>query len=662
MNVASFFILVLIGSSSALEILGQVPSIGIKGGYQYVMNTSSIPVIAGSTDCGVFSNGNSSGFFGGLTAEYALFGDAFELSGAVVYSYRPAQLTATNTDGFEVLDPNSNTYMPMSRQHVFTSTLAYVSVEMGLRSRPVESLPLYVRASFDAGNPLVDATYKQTEQIVSPQGMLFPDGTQRRTVGSGEFPGLGTSMGVTGALGAAIALSKHVELCPEVFYRYGLSSITSTATWKQSFAGAGLQLRYRMFDDSPPPQPPPPPIPEPEPPVVVQAPPPVVVIPAVIASVSSQPLEIRETVVTQTFPLLPYVFFDSTSSTLRAKYTHSDDVASFSEMALPKQTLPIYYRMLDIIGARMKATPGAILTVTGTTDGIESATTEQRSALATARAKSITSYLQRRWGIADARLKSRSSDRPALVSNEQYPMGVEENRRVELTSSDGTILDPVVHTRFNEYVPVQPHHDFSVDIQNPAQAQSWAFDVHHHERGLGARSGSEAPPQLISFDLTQEIIDKLGPVLGRTDTLNASLLIRQRNGNPVTALTTFPVVKTVSNYEVSRLSLIVFDFDRAVISEQNQNMMRRVVTSAASEGSVATIVGSTDRLGELYHNMNLSADRAKSVEIFVRLVAPSLKITEVKGIGPAIIPYSNDLPEGRFYCRTVSLTITTPLR
>ncbi|MCX6140201.1 MAG: hypothetical protein NTX15_05125 [Candidatus Kapabacteria bacterium] len=90
--------------------------------------------------------------------------------------------------------------------------------------------------------------------------------------------------------------------------------------------------------------------------------------------------------------------------------------------------------------------------------------------------------------------------------------------------------------------------------------------------------------------------------------------------------------------------------------------MRRVVKSASGEGSVATIVGSTDRLGELDHNMTLSTERARSVERFVRLIAPSLRISEVKGIGPAVLPYSNELPEGRFYCRTVSLTITTPLR
>jgi outer membrane protein OmpA-like peptidoglycan-associated protein len=87
-----------------------------------------------------------------------------------------------------------------------------------------------------------------------------------------------------------------------------------------------------------------------------------------------------------------------------------------------------------------------------------------------------------------------------------------------------------------------------------------------------------------------------------------------------------------------------------------------VIASAVRDGSTATVVGSTDRLGEQAHNQELSTKRARSVDALARAIAPSLKVTEVKGIGASNLPYDNSLPEGRFYCRTVSLTITTPLR
>ncbi len=648
-----------------LMILVSVPATsqdiiyGVRGGYLHVMNSSSIPVISGADDCGSFSDGTSPGIYGGLTFDVPLVKQMFEVGVGLMYSQRPAQLRSSVSNGFEVLDPTKNVYVPLVREHVFTSSLGYVSIEASVRSQPLADVPVYIRAAFDAGNPIVDATYTQTDEIVSPDGVLFPDGTIRRTTGSGEFPGLGTAIGVTGGLGASLMLSQTLEVSPEVFYRLGIGSITSSARWEQSYIGGGLALRIH-------PSPSEPPQPEPVAPVeppIVEAPPqpaPVERPPAVIAAVRSAPLEIRETVVTQTFPLLPYVFFDSASADLRAAYRAAPPVAGFRELDLPKQTLPIYYNVLDILGSRMKARPDATLTVTGTTDGVEASAGAQK--LAEQRATSVVAYIRQRWGIAADRFRVKTTEVPSLVSNPAYAEGIEENRRVELSTATAGLLDPVVHTRFNEHVPVQPRHDVTIDVVYPDRAVDWELRVRHRDRKVGSRGGNGAPPAAITFDLTQEMTNDLGPVVGRIDSLDVELVITQREGAPVVATTRFPLVKTIANFEVSRLSLIVFDYNRSDISEQNKDMMRRVVSASAGQGSTATIIGSTDRLGEVGYNLELSGARARSVQAYVRSIAPTLDITQVKGVGASTLPYSNDVPEGRFYCRTVSLTITTPLR
>lgn len=635
---------------------------GVRGGYLHVMSSSSIPVISGADDCGSFSDGTSPGFYGGVTFDVPLVKQVFEVGVGLMYSQRPAQLRSSVSNGFEVLDPTRNIYVPLVREHVFTSSLGYVSIEASVRSQPLEDIPVFIRAAFDAGNPIVDGTYTQTDQIVSPDGVLFPDGTLRRTTGSGQFPGLGTAIGITGGLGASLMLSQTLEVSPEVFYRLGIGSITSSARWEQSYIGGGLALRIH-------PSPSEPPQPEPVAPVepvalpIVEAPSqpaPVERPPAVIAAVRSAPLEIRETVVTQTFPLLPYVFFDSASADLRAAYRAAPPVSAFRELDLPKQTLPIYYTMLDILGSRMKARPDATLTVTGTTDGVEVSTSAQK--LAEQRAASVVAYMRQRWGIAADRFRVKTTDVPSLVSNPAYPEGIEENRRVELSTATAGLLDPVVHTRFNEHVPVQPRHDVTIDVLYPDRAVDWELRVRHRDRLVGSRGGNGAPPAAISFDLTQEMTNDLGPVVGRIDSLDVELVLAQREGAPVLAKTRFPLIKTIANFEVSRLSLIVFDYNRSDISEQNKDMMRRVVSASAGQGSTATIIGSTDRLGELGYNLELSGARARSVQSYVRSIAPTLDITQVTGVGASTLPYSNDVPEGRFYCRTVSLTITTPLR
>lgn len=650
----------------AAPLSAQPPIIGVTGGYHYIWNTSQMPILAGSTDCGTFSNGTSNGFYGGLTFGYPFLDGLFEASAAVTYSSRPASLTARSSDNAQVLDPTTNTYVPFVRDNMYEAKLGYVMVDLGIRIHPLQDLPFYIRVGGDAGNPIVSSTFVQTEQVVSPDAVLFPGGLKQRVVGSGEIPQTNTSYGVSGTLGAEFMLSKNVSIAPEISYRRGLNSIAKNTEWSQSFASGGIHLRYRLdFDeDVPPPPAPPPPPPPPLPPPALKPPPivvaAVVVPPVIIQSLSTQPLEINETVVTQTFPLLPYLFFDSASSAVRSRYVSSESTAAFAEQALPKQTLPIYYRMLDIVGKRMK-TSQAKLVVTGTTDGMEGGTAEGRKKLAEERAKAVVLEMRKRWGLEESRFVLRAVEKPTVSSNDAYAEGVAENRKVELSSTDATLLAPVVHTRFNEYVPVLRQHDFTVTVKNPELAGSWVLNVRRAGVMLGTKSGPGQPPPTVTFDLTQEITDKIGPVMGLSDTLEATMTIQQTNGEPVESVRRFAVNKSVSTHEVSRLSLIVFDFDQSTISDVNRDMMKKVIASSARPTSVATIKGSTDKLGELAHNMDLSAARAQAVEQYLRSSAPFVKIESVSGIGPSELPYDNSLPEGRYYCRTVSLFIKTPL-
>lgn len=114
-------------------------------------------------------------------------------------------------------------------------------------------------------------------------------------------------------------------------------------------------------------------------------------------------------------------------------------------------------------------------------------------------------------------------------------------------------------------------------------------------------------------------------------------------------------------FEVSRLSLIVFDFNRFDISNQNKRMMQQFVKDAIKSTSQTTITGTTDRLGEADYNIELSKSRALSVRDYLLSIQPTLQLKEVKGIGASILPFDNNVPEGRYYCRTVSIEVKTPV-
>lgn len=654
------WVAVLIVSAPMLQ--AQPLRIGVKGSYLHVQNVSTMPVLLGSTDCGRFQDGVSPGVQAGLTVDYPILGAFLEISGALVYQQRPAQLVTRTTDDYTVLDPRTTSYVFLEREHVFTSDLGYITAELGFRSQPFSWLPVYLRMSVDAGNPIVNATYQQTEEIVAPSGVLFADGTQRRVVGTGEFPGLGTSVGGYGGVGAVLDLTDRVQICPEIGYRYGLNSLTSRAEWQQSWWSAGVQMRFRLDgdDEEPAPEevPPPPPAAVPEPEVVAEVSP-----PARLSAVRGRPLEIQQTVVTQTFPLLPYVFFDSASAAIPARYVRTVPGEAFSEAAIPKLTLPIYYAVLDILGSRMVRDSSIRLTVIGATDGRELSSSSDRMRLAGDRAAAVVHYLGSRWNIDARRCTVVPRNRPRFESNVDYAEGVEENRRVELVTSDAKALGPVVHRRFLEYVPVQPYQDLAVTVDDSLDVQSWEMVLTQPDgTPILNVPGRGRPPQQISINLDSTVTSALGPRLQDLDSLEATLTLRQSDGRSTQWTARFPIVKTTSTFEVSRLSLIVFEYDDASITGPNAVMMRTVISSAVSDGSRARVIGSTDRLGELEHNVELSEQRARSVEQLARQIAPQLIFDDVRGVGPGSLQYDNALPEGRFYCRTVSLTITTPLR
>jgi outer membrane protein OmpA-like peptidoglycan-associated protein len=89
-------------------------------------------------------------------------------------------------------------------------------------------------------------------------------------------------------------------------------------------------------------------------------------------------------------------------------------------------------------------------------------------------------------------------------------------------------------------------------------------------------------------------------------------------------------------------------------------MIRRFAATAFRTGSWAEITGSTDRLGEQQYNTDLSQRRANAVRNIILGFQPQAKILSTRGVGASVLPYDNNFPEGRYYCRTVSILVKTP--
>lgn len=105
---------------------------------------------------------------------------------------------------------------------------------------------------------------------------------------------------------------------------------------------------------------------------------------------------------------------------------------------------------------------------------------------------------------------------------------------------------------------------------------------------------------------------------------------------------------------------MLFEFNAAELtSEQTRTV--DVIKSQIKELSEVQIAGYTDRTGTSDYDRKLSLSRAETIagSIFGTTL-PSTGAT-VLGLGKDELLFDNDIPEGRFYCRTVKVMIETPI-
>src|SRR5204863_6848310 len=111
--------------------------------------------------------------------------------------------------------------------------------------------------------------------------------------------------------------------------------------------------------------------------------------------------------------------------------------------------------------------------------------------------------------------------------------------------------------------------------------------------------------------------------------------------------------------EIERYALLLFEFNSSEltsdVSGQNAQTIA-LIKKRITNRSQVSIRGFADRIGDPEHNRRLANERA--VRTAKALGLPDSNVISADGLS---YPYDNDLPEGRFYSRTVEITIRTPL-
>ncbi|MDB5201335.1 MAG: outer membrane protein OmpA [Ferruginibacter sp.] len=375
--------------------------------------------------------------------------------------------------------------------------------------------------------------------------------------------------------------------------------------------------------------------------------------------------------VKETFPFRNSVFFNMGSSDIPARYTQlsTSQAAAFREGQLQElqptdlsngrssRQLAVYHHILNILGDRLRSNPAATIKLTGAS--------EKNPVEGKLMADNISGYLVNNYGINPSRITTAGRDRPLIPSEQPGAVNDiallrEGDRRVDIESASPEMLMQVGGAKFLKPVQLveneQKANNVIFTVQGATETlKSWSVDI----------TDSKAVPQHYGpYTATQASIP-VKTILGKnlSGEYNITMNGTRNDGTAVQQKDHFSILKSeIIQQEGLRYS-ILFDFDQSKSIAAYEKFLTDVVTPLIPANGKVIIHGHTDVIGEELYNQNLSKERADGAQ---RIIEKALSARGTKGVtfqttaygeDGAKAPFENNLPEERFYNRTVVIDI-----
>ncbi|MBK6266715.1 OmpA family protein [Marivirga sp. S37H4] len=391
-----------------------------------------------------------------------------------------------------------------------------------------------------------------------------------------------------------------------------------------------------------------------------------------VISPENIPVERR---VRETFPLRNYVFFDMGSNNIPERYVllTKDQVKDFKEDQLevftPKKlsgrserAMVVYYNLINIVGDRMGKNPQATITLVGSS--------ETSNADGRAMAESVKQYLTSVFSIDPARIKVEGREKPKVVSGPEggtmdLALLSEDDRRVSIESNSPAMLmefqsgpeAPLKPVQFEavQIAPLDSYITFIAEGSNKAFS-SWSVET----EGKNGEVKYFGP-------FNQEKVSIPGKsVMGtRPEGEYKVTMVGKTNNNEVVKekKTVNMVLWTPAEDEIGMRYSVIYEFNESKSIRIYEKYLTEIVAPKIPANGKVIIHGYSDKIGDKENNKELSEARANDVrQILKKALAKAGKKDvrfEVYGFGEdtQLAPFDNELPEGRFYNRTVVIDI-----
>ncbi len=624
------------------------------------------------------------------------------------YTTLPAKLTTKNVIGhIEVLDEltgNPKTVGNAISEYVIDSKFALIGLEPEIVYSPIKRLRLsgMLRLGF-----LTTATFSQRETLIEPDYVTFTSGSKiRNEINDTLVPNANKfQMQLGVGVGYELPLSSRLKLIPEARLYFGLTNLAAE-TWKAN----GLQLGAALLWDIYPPK-----IKETINKEIINRDTTVKLVAgltkpelSVIDTKVSEKTEVTDDYIIKTkttnikyelkrpmavnlavdfktyglykdgsrsdnpmikieeiesaelFPLLPYVFFEEGSSDIKQsglKLLTNAETEKFTEKDLEWDIMNIYSQLLNIMAYRLKQHPRTEIIITGTNKNLNSETNNM--VLSTERANAVRDYFISVWQINPARIKVQARNLPVNLANNSYPEGQQENQRAEIYSKNPEIMKSIELKDIIKSIN-PPVLEIVPSIKSDAKIKNWNYTITQGNEILRTYKGTGDVEK-------QEWLIANRPIPMTEDKVDVTLTVENEFGTieKKEKLTTIDQItikekrfEMKGDKRIERFSLILFDYDKSQLKPEHESVLK-YIKSKIEPNSNVIISGYADRTGSLEYNKELASKRTAVVNKYLG-VAPEK--AQINNIGSDVLLYDNDSPEGRNYCRTVIITIETPVK
>ncbi len=384
--------------------------------------------------------------------------------------------------------------------------------------------------------------------------------------------------------------------------------------------------------------------------------------------------------VRETFPIRNYIFFDLESTEIPNRYVllTKEEVKTFKEeqleVFLPKRLtgrsdrqMTAYYNVINILGDRMGKSPSSSITLVGSS--------EKGPEDAKLMATSVKNYLVNIFNIKASRISIEGQNKPKIPSEQpgdtrELELLRQGDRRVTVESSFPEILmefqsGPDAPLKPVEILGVQQAPlDSYVNINVNGESEpitSWTLEItddKNNKKSFGPFTNSEAsiPGKSILGSNSQGFYK-----VAMTGQTKSGTVVKKDTMVQIALWT------PTANEEGMRFS-VLFEYDDSKSISIYEKYLSEVVTPKIPINGKVIIHGHTDVIGNDVYNVKLSKERANDVRKIMESALSKAGRNDVKfdvfgfGEDENVSPFENELPEQRFYNRTVIIDIVPSKR